>query len=116
MLWIQQAARAKWIEYLKVPGEHNPADMLTKHLAEEPRLRHATRCHLEYLPGRPAVAPQLCANEISSVEVSARPWKPVWSGFPGRSPIGKGAGGQRPRPRWADLDEHEQEERMTTFE
>ena len=33
-LWLQQAACSKRIEYVKVAGNLNPADLLTKHLAE----------------------------------------------------------------------------------
>ena len=69
-LWVQQAARAKLIEYIKVPGEDNPADILTKHLAAEPRERHAARCGLIYLEGRAAIAPRVCADDIGSFEIS----------------------------------------------
>ena len=58
-LWIQQACRTKTIQYLKVPGEDNPADTLTKHLAEEPRGRHSRFCGLQALPGRAAIAPKV---------------------------------------------------------
>ena len=58
-LWLQQACRTKMIQYLKVPGEDNPADTLTKHLAEEPRRRHAQFCGLQPLSGRAAIAPKV---------------------------------------------------------
>ena len=58
-LWIQQACRTKIIQYLKVPGEHNPADVLTKHLAEDPRKKHISFIGLQLLAGRPAAAPKV---------------------------------------------------------
>ena len=67
-LWVQQAARSKLIEYEKVPGELNPADILTKHLAAEPSARHASRCKLEFLAGRPEIAPRVCADELGSID------------------------------------------------
>ena len=65
-LWLQQAARQKTIEYEKIAGELNPADMATKHLGAEPRWRHAGKCGVEYLQGRPAAAPRICPDELES--------------------------------------------------
>ena len=101
-LWVQQAARTKLIEYLKVLGDVNPADMLTKHLAEEPRSRHSATCNLSWPAGRPAIAPQVCADELGSVEVA-----PTLQGGaePVRQRSGKGAGGAtstRTTVGWAD--------------
>ena len=66
-LWLQQAARQKIIQFLKVHGVHNPADMLTKHLAEEPRVRHSAAVKLQFLSGRPAISSALCPDSFSSV-------------------------------------------------
>ena len=59
-LWIQQAARSKRIEYIKVNGTLNPADALTKHLAEPVRAGHFQRLKMEFLSGRAGAAPELC--------------------------------------------------------
>ena len=103
-LWVQQAARSKMIEYLKVLGDVNPADILTKHLAAEPRERHAATCGLEFLDGRPAIAPEVCADEIASIEIAAaKTMKQVM-----RQPSGKGIGGtgekEHRKLNWADID------------
>jgi hypothetical protein len=102
-LWVQQAARSKLIEYEKVLGDLNPADILTKHLAAEPSARHAARCCVEFISGRPGVAPQVCADELGSIERAeiARTAKP----FEGRKPSGKGIGerNEDKKVSWADV-------------
>ena len=104
-LWVQQAARAKVIAYLKVVGTANPADILTKHLPEEPRGRHASRCALEFLEGRPGIAPEVCAGDLQSLE---RTRKPSTTPTRARIPPGKGMGGPpKPRGSWADATEEE---------
>ena len=67
-LWLQQAARQKVISFLKVPGEDNHADMLTKHLAEESRVRHVAAVYVHFLLGRPAISPALCLDSLSVLE------------------------------------------------
>ena len=59
-LWVQQAACAKRIEYLKVHGLVNPADALTKHLPEAMRNGHFQRINMQFLDGRAEAAPELC--------------------------------------------------------
>ena len=89
------------IEYIKVPGEDNPADILTKHLAAEPRERHAARCGLIYLEGRAAIAPRVCADDIGSFEISRV--DTVANQVALRRPAGKGIGErQEKRFSWAD--------------
>ena len=66
--WLQQAARTKLISFQKVVGEHNPADALTKHLAEEPRRRHTAFCGLEWLPGRAEIAPKVSEDVLAPTE------------------------------------------------
>ena len=58
-LWVQQAAYTKRIQYLKVLGTLNPADIFTKHLAEQPRTTHCQKMGLQFLEGRPLAAPKL---------------------------------------------------------
>ena len=59
-LWVQQAACTKRIEYLKVHGAVNPADALTKQLAEAIRNTHFAKLNMQFLEGRAAAAPELC--------------------------------------------------------
>ena len=63
-LWLQQAARQKTIQFDKIAGERNPADMATKYLSAEPRWRHAETCGIRYLEERPKAAPLLCPDEL----------------------------------------------------
>ena len=100
-LWVQQAARSKLIEYEKVPGELNPADILTKHLAGEPSARHVTRCRLGFLAGRPEIAPQVCADELGSIETIRV--EVTKNEFERRKPSGKGIGERLNRD---NIDEH----------
>ena len=59
-LWVQQAARTKLIQCLKVLGTVNPADALTKHLTEAMRDQHMKRIKMTFETGRPLTAPKLC--------------------------------------------------------
>ena len=59
-LWVQQAACSKRIEYCKVNGTLNPADALTKHLAEALRESHFARIMMQFKDGRADAAPELC--------------------------------------------------------
>ena len=92
---MQQAARSKLIAYDKVLGTVNPADILTKHLAVDLRERHAARCALEFLDGRPEIAPQVCADELGSIEVQTEivmVARVPARGFAARRAAGKGVG------------------------
>ena len=64
-LWVQQAARRKYIEYHKVDGAANPADTLTKAVEQATMLKHIVRMHLVRLFGRAASAPQRTSIEIT---------------------------------------------------
>ena len=59
-LWVQQAAYSKRIAYLKVAGTVNPADLLTKHLAEPLREVHCACVNMKLILGRAGKAPELC--------------------------------------------------------
>ena len=60
-LWIQQAARQGRVEYTKIPGEINPADMFTKAVDEKTMKRHSERIGQISLAGRARGAP--CRRE-----------------------------------------------------
>ena len=79
-LWVQQAAYTKKIQYLKVLGLNNPADIFTKHLPEEPRTRHSKTIGLEFLTGRAGMAPELCGKGAEKDPEPAAPQKPKKGG------------------------------------
>ena len=56
-LWVQQAARNGRVEYSKIPGQINPADMFTKAVDEKTMLEHAARICQEGVGGRAKTAP-----------------------------------------------------------
>ena len=59
-LWVQQAVRTGRFELRKVPGERNPADLLTKHSQTAERLAKLVELFgAEFREGRAAAAPQL---------------------------------------------------------
>ena len=58
-LLLQQATYTRRIQYLKVLGTLNPADIFTKHLALADRTVHCKKMGLVFLSGRPAAAPKL---------------------------------------------------------
>ena len=45
-LWLQEKELQKVLEYVKVKGEENPADGLTKHVRQELAARYSTAVHL----------------------------------------------------------------------
>ena len=55
---MQQAARQGRVEYSKVPGQLNPADMFTKAVDERTMLEHAARVGQQGLGGRSEMAPK----------------------------------------------------------
>ena len=57
-LWIQQAVRAGKVDLRKVPGESNPADLLTKHSLTQARMEMLVQLHgCRYTEGRAESAP-----------------------------------------------------------
>ena len=62
-LWIQQRVRDRTIELVKVRGEENPADLFTKHLTAQDRIRALLgQLGCSYAEGRAATAPKLRAG------------------------------------------------------
>ena len=57
-LWIQQAARAGRVSYVKIPGQLNPADMFTKAVDKEAMERHSRFIGERSVEGRSQAAPQ----------------------------------------------------------
>ena len=63
-LWIQQAVRTRRLDLKKVPGEQNPADLLTKHSNSRQRLEDlVTLFGCRYMGGRAENAPQVRKGE-----------------------------------------------------
>ena len=59
-LWIQQKVRRKDIELRKIRGEMNPADLFTKHLPGEDKIKSLVKLlSCEFREGRAATAPKL---------------------------------------------------------
>ena len=70
-LWIQQAVRTGRVDLRKVPGEQNPADLLTKHSNSRQRLEELVKLFgCKYLGGRAASAPQVRKGESSRVTMA----------------------------------------------
>ena len=57
LLWVQQHVRNKVFKLLKVPGKENPADLLTKHLAQEDICKHMQLLKAVRREGRADSAP-----------------------------------------------------------
>ena len=63
-LWIQQAVRTGCVDLRKIPGEANPADLLTKHSISRQRMQELVSLFgCRYLDGRAASAPQVKKGE-----------------------------------------------------
>jgi hypothetical protein len=65
-LWLQDKVRASELEVKKVPGEENPADLMTKNVPEATMRKHLLKIGYEPLTNRAATAPTL--SRISSPE------------------------------------------------
>ena len=57
-LWVQQAARRGEVEYTKIPGQINPADLFTKPVDRATMDRHTGTIGQVRLEGRAKTAPQ----------------------------------------------------------
>ena len=67
-LWIQQAVRGRRVDLRKVPGESNPADLLTKHSHTREKLKQLVKLFsCEHIGGRAASAPALRRGESSKL-------------------------------------------------
>eukprot|EP00973_Karenia_brevis_P003453 475702-Karenia_brevis.AAC.1 len=58
-LWIQSHVANKKFSLSKVPGTDNPADLLTKNVAQELMLHHLKNIYCEQSVGRARTAPKL---------------------------------------------------------
>ena len=58
-LWVQETNLSGRLSYHKVPGEKNPADILTKYVPAELMNRHMETLNVELRGGRSEIAPEL---------------------------------------------------------
>ena len=58
-LWIQEKGEANGIDIMKVRGEENRADALTKHVGREKTQEHMRWTGQEVAPGRHQLAPEV---------------------------------------------------------
>ena len=58
-LWIQQTAAERRLQFGKVLGRDNPADLFTKYFDWETMKRHSPKRSLDYTDGRASSAPEL---------------------------------------------------------
>ena len=59
VLWLQEQCARKILPVQKVPGEDNPADLMTKHLGAAKVLKNIEAMSMRFLEGRAAKAAQL---------------------------------------------------------
>ena len=58
-LWLQEQCAKKLVPLVKIPGEHNSADLMTKHLTLLMIKRHIASLFLEFVEGRSGKAAKL---------------------------------------------------------
>ena len=58
-LWIQERIKMGDLKLYKIPGYHNPADLLTKHQTREVIVRHLWAMGVELREGRAKIAPNV---------------------------------------------------------
>ena len=57
ILWVQEKKTREMVEFRKVKGTENPADMMTKHVNKELIEKYLKELRLESKEGRPESAP-----------------------------------------------------------
>ena len=72
LLWVQQHVRNKVFELLKVPGKENPADLLTKHLAQADIGDHLHRLRAVKREGRADSAPATLSASLITPQMRER--------------------------------------------
>ena len=60
-LWIQEKTRNEAFDVAKIPGEENPADVLTKNVPADILMRHLESMNVELKDDRAETAPNLMA-------------------------------------------------------
>ena len=65
-LWVQERLRLRDFQLFKHPGERNPGDILTKHVACELIARHTASMSIAYLEGRAACVPHVATSQTAT--------------------------------------------------
>ncbi len=68
------------IQYTKVLGEKNPADLLTKYMAADLMKRHLDTANMKVAFGRAESAPQIAAVEENHIDNGIQSWVQQWRG------------------------------------
>ena len=86
-LWVQEAAANGDVSYRRVPGNTNPADLLTKHLLAPLRAQHVERLGLRWATGHGSGQFHVHSALIrrAAPSSSSRPWCPTET--PGRGGV-----------------------------
>ena len=71
ILWLQEQQLRRVVELTKVLGTRNPADLMTKHLAQEALNLYSEMLGYEFRSGRSTTTAQLHRLEHSGVTTSA---------------------------------------------
>ena len=58
-LWVQDRLKRRYVELVKIPGQENPADMLTKHVEKGLLQKHMSTLGLRLEDGRAQSAPTI---------------------------------------------------------
>ena len=67
-LWVQQYVRSGAVELRKVKGTVNPADLFTKHIESNGKVKELVELFgCRYVDGRPAAAPLLRSNKVANL-------------------------------------------------
>ena len=70
VLWLQETCARKDIPLFKVPGDLNPADLMTKHLSQGKIDKNVLTMQMEYAEGRSGKAANLHSVEVSKAKSS----------------------------------------------
>ena len=77
-LWVQEQGATREIDYEKIAGKENPADLFTKHLSGDDIDKHMASMQIEFMAGADEIA--LTINEVkvkSGIEKAAAAAQPA---------------------------------------
>ena len=69
LLWVQQTAAEKKLNFHKILGKNNPADLFTKHLDVTTMERHTSKLDYKFTTGRTKEAPKLCTIQCDDSDL-----------------------------------------------
>ena len=73
-LWVQEVKANGRIKFMKILGEKNPADLLTKHMSAELMKRHMATLNVKVTAGRAETAPGIDEFDEDEGEGSRESW------------------------------------------